>query len=85
MADDAPTLDEAAARLDRALSGLEARIKALKARTARGESDLFDAPAAASASGPSERERRLEEAATEASAALARAADEVRTLLNAEA
>lgn len=81
MADEAPTLEDAAQRLDRAMAGLEARIKALKARNARGEGDLFDAPSA----GPSERERELETAAAEASAALGRAADEVRSILNAEA
>ncbi|HYF22193.1 MAG TPA: hypothetical protein VD929_02235 [Caulobacteraceae bacterium] len=82
MADGRSELEEAAARLDRAVAALEARVRGLKSRAARPEGDLFDA--APDPGGPSPRERALEEAAAEASAALGRAADQVRLILNGE-
>jgi len=80
MAEAQSELEQAAARLERAVAALEGRVRALKARAAAKPSggDLFDA------AGPSPRERALEEAAAEASAALGRAADQVRLILNGE-
>lgn len=69
-------LGEAASRLEKAVAGLETRVRALKAEAAAGEGDLF----AARPSGDGE----LEAAAREASAALARAADELRAMLGEE-
>jgi predicted nucleic acid-binding Zn-ribbon protein len=87
-ADDGPIdLGQASARLERAISALEGRIKAMRAQSARGEGDLFDQDRSRLADdldGARARERALEEAAAEASAALGRAADEVRAILNGE-
>src|SRR5690606_41947611 len=78
---DMPDVDAAGARLERALARLEKKAAALKARSAPVEDDLF-APRAAPAD--TARIAELETAAREASAALGRAADEVRALLDAE-
>lgn len=83
MAEDGE-LAQATARLDRALAGLEARLKARRSRPTPVEApppadDLFARLEV------SDRERALEAAAEEASAALARAADEVRVLLKGAA
>lgn len=91
MAEDA--LDRAVRRLDAALSALEARWAE---RAAEAEPDLFAARSEAGAGQrvaalESEmdalrtRERALEQVAAEASAALGRAAAEVRAALAAEA
>ena len=75
-------LDQAQRRLDRALRALEARVRAIAAAppppagdASRLEGELQDARA---------RERQLEQVAAEASAALGRAAAEVRAALQAE-
>ncbi|CAN5176259.1 hypothetical protein BH09PSE2_BH09PSE2_23620 [soil metagenome] len=87
MAQDA--LDQALRRLDTALSALERRFAEREAGP-----DLFAAPAAepervsaleAQVDAMRDRERALEQVAAEASAALGRAAAEVRAALNAEA
>ena len=69
-------LDAAIARLDAALSAVEMRVRALKARpaSAPSDSDLF-------ASGEPARDPALEAAAAEASEALERAAAEIRAVL----
>jgi len=72
-------LDAAIARLNKALGGLEARVRDLKAKAEAkpapaGDDDLF-------ASGPSAREQELESAAREASDALDKAAAEIRAVL----
>jgi hypothetical protein len=76
-------LDRATARLDRALSMLEARLQARKARpilpVPPGEDDLFGRLDA------SDREKELEAAAEEAAAALGRAAEEMRAVLKGAA
>lgn len=68
-------LGEAAARLERAVAGLEARVRVVKAEAAAGEGDLFAGRANA---------EELEAAAREASDVLARTADELRALLAPE-
>ena len=71
-------LDAARDRLDRALTQFEQKAKALASRPAPGDDDLF-------APRPGEgRVAELEAAAREASAALGRAADEVRAALDGE-
>jgi len=96
MAQDLPLegpLDLAIRRLDQALAGLEARL-AEQARSREEESsDLFDQAGSAFAEERSRlaaelhaaraREKALEEVAAEASAALGRAAAEVRAALAA--
>ena len=79
MSGSSADLDAAIARLNKALGGLEARVRDLKARAeatpaASGDDDLFT-------SGPSAREQALEEAAREASEALDQAAAEIRAVL----
>lgn len=68
-------LGEAAARLERAVAGLEARVRVVKAEAAAGEGDLF-----AGRPGAGE----LEAAAREASEALAHAAEELKSMLEPE-
>jgi hypothetical protein len=85
MAEAPEALADAIGRLDRALAALENRFRALRTMSARGEGDLFDqdrARLAADLDAARSRERVLEEAAEEASAALGRAASQVRALLN---
>jgi hypothetical protein len=80
-------LDVAIRRLDRAMASLEARVSARLAE-AKGDNDLFDqdrAQLAAELDASRARERALEEVAAEASAALGRAAAEVRAALQAGA
>lgn len=71
-------IEEAARRLARALDGLERKVSDLHMRSHApiADNDLF-----AFGAGPSERERALESAAREASAAVTRAAEEVRSAL----
>ena len=79
-------LEAAARRLDRALSSLEARLTARLAAAEGRAGDLFDhdsAQLAAELDAARARERELEEVAAEASAALGRAAAEVRAALQA--
>jgi hypothetical protein len=87
MAEANPDLSLAAQRLEKAIAALESRMKALKAQGERGEGDLFDQDRARLAEGldaARAREKALEEAAAEASAALGRAAREVRAILSGE-
>ena len=88
MSDAERPLDTAIRRLDRALSTLEARLaNRLAALEDRGD-DLFDqdrAQLAADLDAARSRERQLEQVAAEASAALGRAAAEVRAALQTEA
>ena len=70
-------LNAAAARLEQALSALEARTRELKARPTVGDDDLF-APRAAD-------DTELRAAAMQASEALDRAAEELKTLIGSEA
>lgn len=86
MPDDTSPLDQAQRRLEAALAGLEAKVRAAAPPFApdaaaaeerrRLEGELRGARA---------RERQLEQVAAEASAALGRAAAEVRAALEAEA
>ena len=78
------TLESAMRRLDAAVTSLEAK---LAARPAGGGDDLFDgdsAKLAAELDAARAREKALEQVAAEASAALGRAAAEVRAALAAE-
>lgn len=80
-------LDAAIRRLDRAMSSLEARVANKLASLEQRGDDLFDqdrAHLAAELDAARARERALEEVAAEASAALGRAAAEVRAALQAE-
>jgi uncharacterized membrane protein YccC len=79
-------MSSALARLDRALSALEQRIADRLAEQARRDG-LFDrdrARLAEELDAARARERALEDIAAEASAALGRAASEVRAALSAE-
>lgn len=85
MADAQADLARAIERIDRAMSALEMRMRALKAQSARGEGDLFDqdrSRLAEELDQAKERGKALQDAAVEASAALGRAAAEVRAVLN---
>ncbi len=79
-------LDGAIRRLDRALASLEARLTNRLATLEGRGGDLFDqdrAQLAAELDAARARERQLEAVAAEASAALGRAAAEVRAALQA--
>jgi hypothetical protein len=79
-------LDAAVRRLDRATASLEARLSARLAALDSKGGDLFDhdrSQLAAELDAARARERALEELAAEASAALGRAAAEVRAALQA--
>ena len=81
-------LDAAVRRLDRAVGSLEARLSARLVELERSDGDLFDqdrAKLAADLDAARARERQLEALAAEASAALGRAAAEVRAALQAGA
>jgi hypothetical protein len=81
-------LDAAVRRLDRAVGSLEARLSARLVELERSDGDLFDqdrAQLAADLDAARARERQLEALAAEASAALGRAAAEVRAALQAGA
>ena len=80
-------LDAAIRRLDEAVSALEVKVAARATAGDAREDDLFDndhARLAAELDAARSRERALEEVAAEASAALGRAAAEVRAALSAE-
>lgn len=84
MSASAADLDAAIDRLGKAMGGLEARVRDLKAKAeaapARGgDDDLFAAPG--DSARDSAREKALEAAGAEASAALAKAASEIRAVL----
>jgi hypothetical protein len=72
-----PSLQSAAERLDRALAALDAKARRREAEASVGDDDLF-APRSSAA------QSELEAAAREASAALGRAADQIRALLDEE-
>jgi hypothetical protein len=80
-------LDAAMSRLDRALGALEARLASHLTARADADPDLFErdrAELAAQLEAAKSREKALEAVAAEASAALGRAAAEVRAALQAE-
>ena len=80
-------LEAATRRLDRAIGGLEQRLAA-RMSTLQSEPGLFDhdrAELASQLDAARAREKALESVAAEASAALGRAAAEVRAALQAEA
>jgi hypothetical protein len=86
MAQNSITLEQAAARLERAVAALEGRLKAraLEARASDLDGDLFGeaiADAEVKLAAAHARQAELELAAAEASAALGRAAAEIRTVL----
>ena len=91
MTDEAPPagpLDTALTRLDRAVAQLELRVGALAAEAQGGASELFDqdrAKLAAELDAARARERELEDAGAEASAALGRAIAGIRAALGDEA
>ena len=79
-------LDQAAKRLERAIAQLEQRLgEKLKAAEAGGPFDEDRARLAAELDQARARERELEEAGAEASAALGRAILEIRAALNGSA
>ncbi len=81
------TLESAMRRLDGAVGSLEAKLSAKLEAMASGKDDLFDADSsqlAAELETARAREKALEQVAAEASAALGRAAAEVRAALQAE-
>ncbi len=83
-----PDLSQAANRLDKALAALETRIRTLKSKAASGVGDLFDRSASSDSAeleAALARKRELESAAKDASAALGRAAADMRAILNGEA
>lgn len=83
----ADAVEAARARIDRALNDLENRVRALKARPAPlSDDDLFAGPGA-NGGDPEAAARvaELEAAAQDASRALTRAADEMRSLLDGDA
>ena len=85
-ADGMSAMDAAVRRLDRALASLEARLSARLAALQNPDGDLFDqdrSELAAELDAARARERALEAVAAEASAALGRAAAEVRAALQA--
>jgi hypothetical protein len=80
-------LDAAVSRLDRAVGALEARLASQFSARADTDPDLFErdrAELAAQLEAAKSREKALEAVAAEASAALGRAAAEVRAALQAE-
>lgn len=77
----ADAVEAARARIDRALNELERKVREAKARPAPPADDDLFAPRAG---GADARATELEGAAQEASRALARAADEVRALLDGD-
>jgi hypothetical protein len=80
-------LEAAVHRLDRAIGALEARLAARSAVRHDDDPDLFErdrAELAAQLEAARAREKALETVAAEASAALGRAAAEVRAALQAE-
>ena len=80
-------LDLAARRLERAISMLESRMADRVAQASAAAGGLFDqdrAKLAAELDGARSRERALEEAGAQASAALGRAIDEIRSALGRE-
>ena len=80
-------LDAAVNRLDRAIGALEARLASQFSSRADADPDLFErdrAELAAQLDAAKSREKALEAVAAEASAALGRAAAEVRAALQAE-
>jgi hypothetical protein len=77
-------VSQAAQRLDRALSALENRMRALKAQSGRGAGDLFEqdrSRLAEALDAAKAREAELEALALEASEAVDRAMTEVRAAL----
>ena len=83
-AEDGGRMEAAVQRLDRALTMLEQRLAKRLAEAGAQAGDLFDqdrTKLAADLDAARARERELEEAATQASEALARAAAELRTQL----
>ena len=78
-------LELAARRLDRALTALEQRLSQGRPQPASGAGDLFqrDPDLAAELDRARVRERELEAAGAEASAALGRAIQEIRAALGA--
>ena len=83
-------LELAAKRLDRALSALEQRLSHGAKGRGEAKGDLFERPVeppglAAELERVRARERELEVAGAEASAALGRAIEEIRTALNGAA
>jgi hypothetical protein len=85
--DGAPALDAAIQRLNQALGALEVKLAPRAAAHDSREGDLFESDRerlAAELDAARARERSLQEVAAEASAALGRAAAEVRAALSAE-
>lgn len=78
-------LDAATARLERAMTALEARLKSRKARPAFAQAADVPAEDLFARLEASDRERALEAAAEEAAAALGRAAREMRAVLKGAA
>ena len=81
MAETNPQVGQAADRLDRAITALEGRLRTLKSKASEPAGDLFASPAQAELDAYG---KALETAGREASAALGRAARELRALLNGD-
>ena len=87
MADETPDMSQAAERLDKAITALEECMRALKSKASESSELGDDLFAARPAAGQAERDaygKALEDAGREASAALGRAAQELRAILNGE-
>ena len=88
MAGETPDVTQAAERLDKAISALEGRMRALKskasAETPDLEGDLFASAPAVAQGELDAYGKALEDAAQQASAALGRAAQALRAILNGE-
>ncbi len=87
MAVDTPDMSQAAERLDKAITALEGRMRALKSKASESSELADDLFAERPAAGQGEFDaygKALEEAGREASAALGRAAQELRAILNGE-
>ena len=84
MAGGNPDVTHAAERLDKAVTALEGRLRALKSRAEEPAGDLFASRPPQDRAELDAYGKALEDAGREASAALGRAAHELRAILNGE-
>ncbi|HEY3812389.1 MAG TPA: hypothetical protein VGL66_04125 [Caulobacteraceae bacterium] len=88
MAGETPDMTQATDRLDKAVTALEGRMRALKSKAEAHApdpgDDLFSARPSAGQAELDAYGKALQDAAQQASAALGRAADELRAILNGE-
>ena len=84
MAGETPDVTQAADRLDKAITALEGRMRALKSKAVEQSDDLFAQPSHGGQGELDAYGKALEDAAQQASAALGRAAQALRAILNGE-